>query len=89
MTPLSCLIARWSFSTIAAALETAAQSATQTAVMLAEAAPEELTLGTLLAFLGYLTLFYSPLNALTQMSTWFTSFTTQAHRVFEVLDEAP
>jgi len=66
----------------------AAQAATQSAALI-QTAPEELTLGTLLAFLGYLTLFYSPLNALTQMSTWFTSFTTQAHRVFEVLDEAP
>jgi len=56
---------------------------------LIQAHSDELTLGTLLAFLGYLTLFYSPLNALTQMSTWFTSFTTQAHRVFEVLDETP
>lgn len=47
----------------------------------------DLTVGTLVAFLGYLGMFYAPLNALTQMSTWFTSFTTQAHRVFEVLDE--
>ncbi len=41
-----------------------------------------LTVGTLIAFLSYLAMFYTPLNALTQMSTWFTSFTTQAHRVF-------
>jgi len=51
--------------------------------------PEGLTLGTLLAFLAYLAMFYAPLNQLTQMSTWFTSFTTQAHRVFEILDEQP
>lgn len=46
-----------------------------------------LTLGELIAFLGYLGMFYAPLNSLTQMSTWFTQFTTQAHRVFEVLDQ--
>lgn len=52
-------------------------------------APGALSLGTLVAFLNYLGMFYAPLNSLTQMSTWFTSFTTQAHRVFEVLDEQP
>ena len=46
-----------------------------------------LTVGELIAFLGYLGMFYAPLNSLTQMSTWFTQFTTQAHRVFEVLDQ--
>ncbi|MBI5095350.1 MAG: ABC transporter ATP-binding protein [Candidatus Hydrogenedentes bacterium] len=46
----------------------------------------ELTVGGLMAFLGYLGMFYAPLNSLTQMSNWFTQFTTQAHRVFEVLD---
>lgn len=50
---------------------------------------QELTVGTLVLFLSYLAMFYAPLNSLTQMSTWFTSFTTQAHRVFEVLDEDP
>ncbi|HEO69790.1 MAG TPA: DUF1854 domain-containing protein, partial [Candidatus Hydrogenedentes bacterium] len=49
----------------------------------------DLTLGKLMMFLGYLGMFYAPLNSLTQMSTWFTSFTTQAHRVFEVLDHEP
>ncbi len=48
-----------------------------------------MTLGELLQFLGYLGMFYGPLNSLTQMSNWFTSFTTQAHRVFEVLDHEP
>lgn len=47
-----------------------------------------LTVGELIAFLGYLGMFYAPLNSLTQMSTWFTQFTTQAHRVFEVLDQS-
>ncbi len=46
-----------------------------------------ITIGELIAFLGYLGMFYAPLNQLTMMSTWFTQFTTQAHRVFEVLDQ--
>jgi len=46
-----------------------------------------ISIGELIAFLGYLGMFYAPLNSLTQMSTWFTQFTTQAHRVFEVLDQ--
>ena len=47
------------------------------------------SVGDLIAFLGYLGMFYAPLNSLTQMSTWFTQFTTQAHRVFEILDQDP
>jgi len=50
---------------------------------------EEMSPGTLIMFLTYLGMFYAPLNHLTQMSNWFTQFTTQAHRVFEVLDEEP
>ena len=50
---------------------------------------QHMTIGQLMAFLGYLGMFYAPLNSLTQMSTWFTQFTTQAHRVFEVLDHEP
>ena len=50
---------------------------------------QDLTPGQLMAFLAYLGMFYAPLNSLTQMSTWFTQFTTQAHRVFEVLDHEP
>ena len=46
-----------------------------------------ISVGELIAFIGYLGMFYAPLNSLTQMSTWFTQFTTQAHRVFEVLDQ--
>jgi ATP-binding cassette subfamily B protein len=50
---------------------------------------DAITVGFLVMFLGYLGLFYAPLQSLTQMSTWFTQFTTQAHRVFEVLDAEP
>ncbi|MDQ1258028.1 MAG: ATP-binding cassette, subfamily bacterial, partial [Candidatus Hydrogenedentes bacterium] len=49
----------------------------------------DMTIGELVMFLNYLGMFYGPLNSLTQMSAWFTSFTTQAHRVFEVLDHEP
>ena len=48
-----------------------------------------ITLGTLMAFFGYLGMFYGPLNSLMALSQWLTSFTTQANRVFEVLDTAP
>jgi ATP-binding cassette subfamily B protein len=47
------------------------------------------TLGTLMAFFGYLGMFYGPLNTLMSLSQWLTSFTTQANRVFEVLDTEP
>lgn len=49
----------------------------------------QMTPGSLILFLSYLGMFYAPLNSLTQMSTWFIQFTTQAHRVFEVLDDDP
>lgn len=46
----------------------------------------QMTLGELLAFLGYLWMFYGPLTALTQLTNWLTSFATQVHRIFEILD---
>ena len=45
-----------------------------------------MSLGELMAFFGYLAMFYSPLGALTQFTNWLTSFVTQAHRIFEILD---
>jgi ABC-type multidrug transport system ATPase subunit len=45
-----------------------------------------ISLGTLMAFFGYLGMFYGPLSSLTNMTTWLTQFTTQMHRIFEVLD---
>jgi ATP-binding cassette subfamily B protein len=45
-----------------------------------------MSLGGLMAFFGYLGMFYSPLGALTQFTNWLTSFVTQAHRIFEILD---
>lgn len=51
-----------------------------------EVMQNELTLGTLIAFFSYLGLFYGPLGNLTNLTTWLTQFTTQVHRIFEVLD---
>ncbi len=45
-----------------------------------------LTLGELMAFFGYLWMFYGPLATLPQFTSWLTNFVTQAHRVFEILD---
>ena len=45
-----------------------------------------MTLGQLMAFFGYLWMFYGPLGTLTQFTNWLTQFATQAHRIFEILD---
>ena len=45
-----------------------------------------ITLGTLMAFFGYLGMFYGPLQTLMGFGQWLTMFTTQANRIFEVLD---
>ena len=50
---------------------------------------QHLTLGALMAFLGYLWMFYSPLSQLTQLTNWLTGFLTAAQRVFEILDTTP
>lgn len=50
---------------------------------------EKISLGTLMAFFGYLGMFYSPLSNLTMLSNWFSSFMTSAQRVFEILDSRP
>ena len=47
---------------------------------------QTLTLGTLMAFFGFLGMFYGPLAGLTNLTTWVTQFSTQMHRIFEVLD---
>ena len=51
--------------------------------------PHEFTLGKLLAFATYLSMFYVPITALTVFSEWVTSFLSAAQRVFEVLDAIP
>lgn len=46
----------------------------------------EMTLGSLMAFLAYVAMFYGPLSTLSQLTTWLTSFMTGCQRVFELLD---
>ncbi|NLF40675.1 DUF1854 domain-containing protein [bacterium] len=47
---------------------------------------QDMTLGSLMGFFGYLWMFYGPLGTLTQFTNWLTQFVTQAHRIFEILD---
>ena len=46
----------------------------------------QMTLGSLMAFLAYLAMFYTPLATLSQFTTWLTNFLTGCQRVFELLD---
>ncbi len=48
-----------------------------------------ISLGTLMAFLSYLGMFYGPLSNLAQLSQAWNRFTTIAQRTFEFLDETP
>lgn len=52
-------------------------------------AEEGMTLGRLMAFLGYLGMFYAPLSMLTQLTNWLTQFLTAMQRTFEVLNTNP
>lgn len=47
------------------------------------------SLGVLMAFLGYLGMFYAPLQSLALFANWFTQFLTGTQRVFEILDTPP
>jgi ABC-type multidrug transport system fused ATPase/permease subunit len=47
----------------------------------------ELTLGTLVAFLSYITSFYEPINRLTQVDNIFQEAIAAGERIFELLDE--
>ncbi len=46
-------------------------------------------LGTLVAFFGYLGMFYGPLAMVTRLNHWLAHTMTAAERVFEVLDTEP
>src|SRR5258705_11565274 len=46
----------------------------------------EMTFGSLMAFLAYLAMFYTPLATLSQFTTWLTNFLTGCQRAFELLD---
>jgi ATP-binding cassette, subfamily B, bacterial len=50
---------------------------------------QDITLGTLLAFLGYLAMLHAPLQVLSQVGQWLTRSLTSAQRVFEMLDRQP
>jgi len=45
-----------------------------------------ISLGTLMAFLGYIGMFYAPLTSLAMFSNWVTQFATASQRIFEILD---
>jgi|688.fasta_scaffold31155_3 ATP-binding cassette subfamily B protein len=47
---------------------------------------QEMSLGALIAFLAYLAMFYAPLGALSNFTSWLTSFLTGSKRVLELLD---
>jgi len=42
--------------------------------------------GSLLAFLSYISMFYTPIHALSMFSNWATGFLSAGQRVFEILD---
>ena len=48
-----------------------------------------ISLGTLIAFISYLGMFYGPLSSLTQISQALNRFLTAAQRILEVLDQEP
>ena len=48
-----------------------------------------ITLGTLMAFLGYLAMLHGPLSVLSQVGQWLTRSLTSAQRIFELLDRHP
>ncbi|MGC9361029.1 MAG: ABC transporter ATP-binding protein [Anaerolineae bacterium] len=50
---------------------------------------EQITLGTLMAFVSYLGMFYAPLSNLTQISQSLNRFATISQRTFELMDEEP
>jgi ATP-binding cassette subfamily B protein len=47
---------------------------------------KEMTLGSLMAFLAYLSMFYAPLTTISEGATWISSFLAASHRIFELLD---
>ncbi len=51
-----------------------------------EVLQDKITLGTLMAFFGYMGMFYGPISALSMFSNWVTGFLSAGQRVFEVLD---
>jgi len=50
---------------------------------------DRVSLGTLMAYLGYIGMFYTPLSSLALFSNWLTQFMTASQRVFEIIDTPP
>ena len=50
---------------------------------------EEISLGTLIAFQGYMWMLYGPLEWLSQVNQWMTRAFTSAERIFELMDTVP
>jgi ATP-binding cassette subfamily B protein len=55
-------------------------------MVLAQELDVHISLGTLMAFFGYMGMFYGPVSALSMFSNWVTGFLSAGQRVFEVLD---
>ena len=49
----------------------------------------DMTLGTLMAFHGYLAMFYGPLRHISPLINWASRSMTAAERIFEVIDSEP
>ena len=47
---------------------------------------DRMTLGSLMAFLAYLAMFYTPLTSLAESTTWISNFLTASQRIFELID---
>jgi ATP-binding cassette, subfamily B, bacterial len=45
-----------------------------------------MSLGSLMAFLAYLAMFYTPLTSIAEATTWFASFFATIHRIGDLLD---
>ncbi len=49
----------------------------------------ELTLGTLIAFIAYMSMLYGPLEFMSWVSNWWSRCVDSAQRVFEIIDSKP
>ncbi|MBN1349270.1 ABC transporter ATP-binding protein [candidate division KSB1 bacterium] len=50
---------------------------------------QEMSLGTLMAFIAYLGMFYGPLDTVTRVWNWITRSLAAAERIFEIIDMEP
>ncbi len=46
----------------------------------------EMSLGSLMAFLAYLSMFYAPLTTVSEGASWMSNFLSASHRIFDLLD---